>query len=464
MILSGFTSTVHISSILVFLEGVLSFFSPCVIPLIPVYMSFLAGNAKQINESGMVVYNRKKVFLHTLFFVLGISFAFFILGMTFSTLGQFFNQNKNLFTRISGIFIFMMGLFQLGLFDLKFLQSEKKFHLNLQDKEVNPLLAFILGFTFSFAWTPCIGPMLSSVLVLASSAKNTGTGNVLVFIYTLGFVIPFLCLGLFTSQVLNFLKAKQKLLKYTIKAGGIILLLIGFITFTGWMNGISSYLNILGSTSQSDAIENTVDTPTQGSETELNETDIDETERNAFYENEENVENTNENIENTNENISDSVEESTSSTSIAAFDFTLKDQFGNEHTLSDYKGKVVFLNFWATWCPPCKQEMPHIQELYEEYNYNEEDVIILGVANPKTNENQNNSDGTEEEVTVFLEENGYTFPVVYDLTGDVLSDYYINAFPTTFMIDTDGTIYGYVSGSLTKEIMINIIEETLQKE
>ncbi|MFV0517599.1 MAG: TlpA family protein disulfide reductase, partial [Aminipila sp.] len=69
-----------------------------------------------------------------------------------------------------------------------------------------------------------------------------------------------------------------------------------------------------------------------------------------------------------------------------------------------------------------------------------------------------------EEVTTFLEENGYTFPVVYDLTGDVLSDYYINAFPTTFMIETDGTIYGYVSGSLTKEIMINIIEETLQKE
>lgn len=471
MVLSGFTSTVHISSILVFLEGVLSFFSPCVIPLIPVYMSFLAGNAKQINESGTVVYNRKKVFLHTLFFVLGISFAFFILGMTFSTLGQFFNQNKNLFTRISGIFIFMMGLVQLGFFDFKFLQSEKRFHLNLQDKEVNPLLALMLGFTFSFAWTPCIGPMLSSVLILASSAKDAGTGNILVLIYTLGFVIPFLCLGLFTSQVLNFLKSKQKLLKYTIKAGGIILLLIGFITFTGWMNGISSYLNILGSTSQNEALENAADT-TQKNETEIIGTESNETDSNGiesnetdFNENSENIQNTNEKIsESTNDSISGNTEDSASGTSIAAFDFTLTDQFGNEHTLSDYKGKVVFLNFWATWCPPCKQEMPHIQELYEEYNYNEDEVIILGVSNPKTDENQNNSDGTEEEVTTFLEENGYTFPVVYDLTGDVLSDYYINAFPTTFMIDTDGTIYGYVSGSLTKEIMINIIEETLQKE
>jgi cytochrome c-type biogenesis protein len=145
-----------------------------------------------------------------------------------------------------------------------------------------------------------------------------------------------------------------------------------------------------------------------------------------------------------------------------AFDFTLTDQYGKEHTLSDYKGKVIFLNFWATWCPPCRGELPDIEELYQEYGKNEGDVIILGVANPVSDAYPNNADVTEDEVLSFLEDKGYTFPVLLDETGGVLSDYYISAFPTTFMIDKQGNIYGYVPGALTKDMMINIINETLK--
>jgi len=108
LILSG-----NISVLLVFLEGILSFFSPCVIPLLPVYMSYLAGNAKEEGEDTAYSVNRKKVFLHTLMFVIGISFAFFVLGMTFTSLGRFFQHNRNLFTRIGGILIVILGLFQL---------------------------------------------------------------------------------------------------------------------------------------------------------------------------------------------------------------------------------------------------------------------------------------------------------------------------------------------------------------
>ena len=171
-----------VSFILVFLEGVLSFFSPCVIPLIPVYMSYLAGNAKKTNEEGTVTYERKTVFFHTLFFVLGISFAFFILGMSFTMLGRFFGDNQLLFTRIGGIIIVLLGLFQLGVFDFKFLQRERKFRLNLSNKKVTPFMALIMGFTFSFAWTPCVGPALSSVLIMASGEKTTAVGNILVLI------------------------------------------------------------------------------------------------------------------------------------------------------------------------------------------------------------------------------------------------------------------------------------------
>jgi cytochrome c-type biogenesis protein len=101
----GLVSAHSVSFIFVFLEGIVSFFSPCVIPLIPVYISYLAGNAKKESEDGIITYERKKVFFHTLFFILGISFAFFILGMSFTALGKFFSSNKMLFTRIGGILI-----------------------------------------------------------------------------------------------------------------------------------------------------------------------------------------------------------------------------------------------------------------------------------------------------------------------------------------------------------------------
>lgn len=447
-------STDSISYLFVFLEGLLSFFSPCVIPLIPIYISYLAGNAKVISENGVITYQRKKVFLHTLFFVLGISFAFFLLGMSFTALGSFFKTNQTLFTKLGGIFILLLGLVQIGFLELKFLQKEHKLPFTLGERSMNPILAFIMGFTFSFAWTPCIGPALSSVLILASSSSSTVVGNLLVLIYSAGFVIPFLLLGLFTTQVLRFLKKHQRFLKYTVKAGGLLLIVIGIMTFTGWMNGISAYLNRYVPQSVQDNTENAPQkvTPVPTSiPSEANTSSENPTSENNpnSTDNEQNTDNTSENSNATDQKL------------VPAFDFTLTDQYGNEHKLSDYKGKVVFLNFWATWCPPCKKEMPDIEALYQDYGKNEGDVIILGVANPASKEYPNNSDITKEEVVKFLEDNNYTFPVVFDETGEVLSNYSISAFPTTFLITADGNIYGYAAGMLTREMMDNAIGQTI---
>lgn len=175
--------------------------------------------------------------------------------LSFTILGSFFTNNKLLFTRIGGILIVILGLFQLGVFDFSFLQKERKIHIELTDKKMNPIMALIMGFTFSFAWTPCIGPALSSVLIMASGATTSLVGNLLVFVYAMGFLIPFLLLGLFTTQVLNFLKSKQRLLKYTIKAGGIILIIMGIMIFTGWMNNVSAYLNSYSYNKQSSSQE-----------------------------------------------------------------------------------------------------------------------------------------------------------------------------------------------------------------
>lgn len=424
--LDGLVATNSVSFILVFLEGILSFFSPCVIPLIPIYMGYLAGSGKKVNDDGMVVYDRKKVFLHTMFFTLGISFAFFILGMSFTVLGSFFSNNKLLITRIGGILIVILGLFQIGIFDISFLQKERKIRMKLPDKEMNPIMALIMGFTFSFAWTPCIGPALSSVLIMSSMAKTSVEGNLLVLIYAIGFLIPFLLLGLFTTQILNFLKSKQKLLKYTIKIGGVILIIMGIMTFTGWMNNISGYLNSFSYNEQSSSQE--VSDKTNDSKAENNS----------------------------------KAENDSETATISAFDFTLTDQYGNEHTLSDYKGKVVFINFWATWCPPCKKELPDIEELYKEYNLNQDEVVFLGIVNPSSKEYPNNQDEGIDSIHAFLNEGGYTFPTLFDKTGEVFKNYNIQAFPTTFMIDKEGNIVGYVPGMMTKDIMVNVINQTLK--
>ena len=220
--------TANFSSLLVFLEGFLSFFSPCILPIIPIYMGYLAGNGKIINDEGTVFYERKTVLFNTIFFVLGISSVFFMLGLSFSTLGIFLNKNKVLFGRIGGIIIIAMGLVQLNIIKLNFLNIEKRVHLNIDPNKMNPLIAYIMGFTFSFAWTPCVGPALSSVLILASNA--------------FGFIIPFIILGLFTAETLNFFKEKRKFVRYTIKIGGIILVIIGVMTFTGSFAAFSRFL------------------------------------------------------------------------------------------------------------------------------------------------------------------------------------------------------------------------------
>lgn len=422
----GITSVNNVSYLLVFFEGIVSFLSPCVLPLIPLYIGYLAGNAKKQNDDGTYIYERKKVLFHTIFFVLGISTAFFILGISFTTIGTFLNDNRMLFTKISGIIIIVLGLFQLGIFEFKFLQRERKLKLNLNGKKVNPLIAYIMGFTFSFAWTPCVGPALSSVLILASSAREAAVGNLLVLVYCLGFVIPFLILGLFTTQALNFIKNNKKVMKYTIKIGGILMIIMGIMTFTGWLNNITGYLNQIGSN------ENSKVTSQEKEEIKKEEEYISKAE----------------------ENKKPIDEDKSNKEFQPSFDFTLKDQYGNTHKLSDYKGKTVFLNFWATWCPPCRSEMPHIEELYKEFNYNKDDIIILGVAQPGGEEKDT------EGIKQFLNDKGFTFPVVFDESGKVFNDYRIMSMPTTFMINKDGNIYGYVSGALSKDQMKNIIDET----
>ena len=429
----------NLNYLFVFLEGMLSFLSPCVLPLLPVYISYLAGNGKEVDESGNIRYIRKKVFANTILFVLGISFAFFILGMSFSAIGAFFQEYKQVFTNIAGVFIILMGLVQLGVLKFTFLEKEYKFKTKNNLKKMTPLLAFVFGFTFSFAWTPCIGPALASVLMLASSSESVLQGNLLVLVYTIGFAIPFLLVGFFTTELLNFLKKHQKILKYTIKISAIILILIGILTLTGMYERMNAYLNQWSSNEQQE-VENT-------QEQKQEQDTFSNTIENSGQKENADTEKTNEQENN----------------SLAAIDFMLQDQYGEKHQLADYKGKVVFLNFWTTWCMYCKTELQELQELYNEYGKNEKEVVFLGVTSPSSNQNRNAADVSKDEIMQYIKENSLDFPMLFDENGKVYQSYYIYAFPTSFLINQNGEVEWYSPGALTKEKIKSEIDTLLAK-
>ena len=439
----GFTLDVSISAVTVFLQGLLSFFSPCVLPLLPLYIGYLSGGTAVKGEDGRMHYKQSKVLLHTVFFVTGVSFAFFLLGLGVSAVGGFFHSYQAMFARTGGILVMLFGLYQMGIFGISsVLGKEHRLPFRLDRFAMSPVTALLMGFTFSFAWTPCVGPALTSVLLMAASAATKAQGFVLIGVYTMGFVLPFLFVGLFTTQLLELFKKYRGVVQYTVKIGGILMVLMGILMFTGKMNDVTGYLSRISGTqvSQTESMEESTAPEKAEADNEGGSTEP-----------------------GTGGSESTTAEEASGETAvdarpvIQAVDFELEDQYGNIHRLEDYRGKTIFLNFWATWCPPCKAEMPDIQKLYEKSSTEGEDaVIVLGVAAPNMGQ-----EGSEEEIAAFMEEKGYTYPVLMDTEGELFASYGIMSFPTTFMIDRDGNVFGYVSGMLSADMMDSIVRQTL---
>ena len=439
----GFTLDVSISAVTVFLQGLLSFFSPCVLPLLPLYIGYLSGGTAVKGEDGRMHYKQSKVLLHTVFFVTGVSFAFFLLGLGVSAVGGFFHSYQAMFARTGGILVMLFGLYQMGIFGISsVLGKEHRLPFRLDRFAMSPVTALLMGFTFSFAWTPCVGPALTSVLLMAASAATKAQGFVLIGVYTMGFVLPFLFVGLFTTQLLELFKKYRGVVQYTVKIGGILMVLMGILMFTGKMNDVTGYLSRISGTqvSQTESMEESTAPEKAEADNEGGSTEP-----------------------GTGGSESTTAEEASGETAadarpvIPAVDFELEDQYGNIHRLEDYRGKTIFLNFWATWCPPCKAEMPDIQKLYEKSSTEGEDaVIVLGVAAPNMGQ-----EGSEEEIAAFMEEKGYTYPVLMDTEGELFVSYGIMSFPTTFMIDRDGNVFGYVSGMLSADMMDSIVRQTL---
>jgi len=216
-----------------FLAGLISFLSPCVLPLIPGYISYISGTSlDKIKEK-----EKNLIFSKTIFFTLGFSFVFIVLGSTASTIGKFFLTNSNIFRITAGIIIVFFSLQIIGIVNLNFMNKDIRFFTN-QYKN-NLAFPFVVGAAFGFGWTPCIGPILGSIITLAALEENISTGVILLTFYSLGLAIPFVVAGVLIDKFLLFSKSFRKYISVITKVGGIILLLTGLAI-------LSNQLQVLG--------------------------------------------------------------------------------------------------------------------------------------------------------------------------------------------------------------------------
>ena len=214
--------------------GLISFLSPCVLPLIPGYISYISGSS--LNE----LIEKKNVNLFPLIlFTIGFSIVFIIFGAASTFLGNILLQNSYELRIVAGLIIIILSLHIIGLINLKFLNYEKRIQTNISKNLFSPIL---IGMAFAFGWTPCIGPILGSILVLASTEESLFQGILLLSFYSIGLAIPFILSGYLIQKFLLFSKAFKKNINKVSKIGGVILLITGLLIITNQLQALGFYL------------------------------------------------------------------------------------------------------------------------------------------------------------------------------------------------------------------------------
>ncbi|MGJ8528099.1 cytochrome c biogenesis CcdA family protein [Maritalea sp.] len=224
-----------------FIAGVLSFFSPCVLPIVPPYLAYLAGvSFEQLSDEDMDASAARQILLASVAFVVGFSTVFVALGATASLLGQTIAQYYHILSIIAGVIIIAMGLHFIGILRLSVLYREARVQVN--SKPVGLLGAFIMGLAFAFGWTPCVGPILATILFVAGSEDTAWRGMSLLLAYSAGIGIPFILAGAFAARFIKVAgRLKQHMRKIEI-AMGILLIVTGILFVTGSMSAIAQWL------------------------------------------------------------------------------------------------------------------------------------------------------------------------------------------------------------------------------
>jgi cytochrome c-type biogenesis protein len=229
--------------------GFLSFISPCVLPIVPGYISFVSGTSLQElrNHVDLDPARRRELFIrvagNSAFFVLGFSVVFVAMGASATYIGQWFAANRVVLARVAGVVIILLGLHTMGLTPIKFLNYEKRIHA--ESKPMGILGSFLIGLAFAFGWSPCIGPILAGVLVLAAQQDTVGQGVVLLAAYSLGLGIPFIATGLAINRFLNVFGRLKNHMKMVEIVAGVLLVGVGVLVATDSLQALSRYLDFI---------------------------------------------------------------------------------------------------------------------------------------------------------------------------------------------------------------------------
>jgi len=228
----------EISIFLAFIAGVLSFFSPCILPLLPGYLSFVTGVSieKLLSaEEGEKTNRVSSVVLPVVLFILGFSVIFVLLGASSSLVGRFVFANRRLLKILGGIVIIIFGLHIAEVVRVKFLDFERRWHLSKRPLSLHAIGSFLIGMVFAIGWTPCIGPVLASILTYTASEGKMAKGVILLAFYSLGLGLPFFICGIATTFMLSFVKKIKKYYKVISTGTGLLLIIVGVLMIYGYL-------------------------------------------------------------------------------------------------------------------------------------------------------------------------------------------------------------------------------------
>ena len=217
-----------------FLAGMLTFVAPCVLPVLPAYLSYIAGVGLQKKDANKSLL-KSRTFISSIFFVLGFLVVFVLLGLGASSAGILLNSYRRLIQTIGGVFFILLGLHFAGVFKIAFFSKYKKINLEGHLTRFPKVNAFLVGLTFGFAWTPCIGPVLAVILFWASQAGTFWTGFWFLLSFGLGLGIPFIILSLFTEGIMKKLRKASKAFYYAQVVAGLIIIVIGVLLIGDWL-------------------------------------------------------------------------------------------------------------------------------------------------------------------------------------------------------------------------------------
>ena len=221
--------------LIAFSAGLLSFLSPCVLPLVPSYVTFITGLS--LEDVGQA---RRRAVIHALLFILGFTIIFLALGATATLLGRVLLTYRGIISRVGGVLIIVFGLYMLGAFNIGLLSQERRVHL--ADKPVGYLGTVLVGIAFGAGWTPCIGPILGSILLYTSSSADLGQGMLLLGMYSLGLALPFLLAAVAIRQFLGFFSRIRSRMVWVMRTAGVLMIAVGLLLVTNYFTILAAFL------------------------------------------------------------------------------------------------------------------------------------------------------------------------------------------------------------------------------